>query len=128
MTSRQWRSVFEVCWRVLGRPQSGEAARATWCSWTTFERLGHDAGVWLAPLPGPDHILDTGIARGSAWERPVAYAELARLVVPARFYRAPDAARAEGAYIEQNIGALAWELADADIPYRRDDFVLELRP
>ncbi|MFM7785727.1 MAG: hypothetical protein ACKPE6_13980 [Gammaproteobacteria bacterium] len=128
MTSRQWRSVFEACWRLLGKAQTGEAARATWCAWTTFERLGHDAGAWLTPLPGPDHILDTGIARGSAWERPVAYAELARLVVPARFFRAPDGEWPEAVYVEQDIDALARALADEGIPYRRDDYVLELRP
>lgn len=128
MTSRQWRRVFELCWRVLGRAGPGEADRATWCAWTTFERLGYDAGSWLAPLPRPEHILDTGIARASAWERPVAYAELARLVVPARFYRAPEAAWPEAVYVDQDIGALARELAEEGIPHRRDDYVLELRP
>lgn len=128
MTSRQWRSVFEACWRVLGKGASGEMPRPSWCAWTTFERLGHDAGSWLAPLPEPEFILDNGIARGSAWERPVAYAELARLVVPARFYRAPGGEWPEAAYVEQDLAALARALSEEDLPHRRDDYVLEVKP
>ena len=127
MTSRQWREFFELCHAHLGAGSVIAARSNSWCSWTTFDRLQLDAGYWQAGLPASEEIDETGIADGGVWEQAVAYAELAHLLVPSRFYRVPSAENPVGGYVEQELGRLSRALFEAGIEHRLTEFVLEIK-
>jgi hypothetical protein len=127
VTSRQWREFFELCRVHLGAGAVIPAQSGSWCSWTTFDRLHLDAGYWQAGLPGIEEIGETGIGDGGAWEQGVPYAELAHLILPGRFYRAPSEQHPVGGYVEQDLGRLSRALFDAGIEHRLTEFVLEIK-
>jgi len=88
LTNQQWRDFFLICADLLppGAFDQTPVSSASWCSFTTFERLAIDAGYWVHGLPRKEDIGDTYIKDGGVWGQPYLFDDLAHLIIPRKFY------------------------------------------
>jgi hypothetical protein len=103
-------------------------SRRSWCAWTTFSRLGRDAGYWTAELPLLSEIGERSVVDGGTWGQPFPYEDLAHIIVPRRFteeYAAPK--RFAHWTHEQDINGLSGRLNGEGIEHRLAEHVLEIK-
>ena len=100
----------------------------SWCGWTTFERLGEDAGYWTASLPLESELLSEGTSDGGSWGQPFRYTQLAHVLVPRRFYWEEISAEGFNSGVhEQDVQGLSDLLAAEGIFHRLNEYVLEVK-
>jgi len=128
MNDSSWKDFFQICSQTLGKGSQSEYLSESWCSWTTYSRLGLDAQYWASGIPSMDDIADTHIKDGSVWGQPFAYDEIAHVIIPKQFFWEK---RSDGDYESgiksQNIEQLSLELQNADIEHRLTDLMLEVK-
>ena len=128
MNDTHWRTFFTTAAEVLGSGSRYAEHSQSWCSWTTFDRLGVDAGYWTCGLPALEDIFDTYIGDNGVWGQPFHFSQLAHLVVPRKFM-CDGPPGPNWKYLEraQNLEELGARLRLAGIPHRSTDLVLELK-
>ncbi|TFV92317.1 hypothetical protein E4K72_19810 [Oxalobacteraceae bacterium OM1] len=129
MTDADWKLFFLICAKVLGAGRPAPGQTKSWCAWTTFRRLSEDAGYWGAELPKESDICSTHIADGGPWGQPFEYAEIAHVLVPARFSLEVGAGTPNWRVDDgkQDLDRLSAALHDAGIPHRKTEMVLEIK-
>lgn len=127
----QWRSFFLACVECL---QPGDFSRspsqgASWCAYTTFGRLGSDAGYWTSGLPLAEDIGERGINDGGIWGQPIAYDDIAHVIIPRTIYWEDirEGRRLSDGYAVQDIDTLSLVLSAKGIDHRRTAHVLEIK-
>lgn len=128
MDNAKWRSFFLVCAEQLGPGHTDSGCSASWCSYTTFDRLTGDAGYWTMGLPAAAEVETWGIRDGGTWGQPFLFERLAHVIVPREFYWE----RGRGADWEcgsraQDLVALSAALGAANVEHRLTDLVLEIK-
>lgn len=123
-----WHKTLTIATQQLSLNLCTAPGKRTWCAWTTFERLGEDAGYWTAALPLAAELLETGTADGGSWGQPFLYSQIAHLIIPRRFYweqMSPEGF-SSGVHI-QDVERLSQRLAAEAIPHRLAELVLEIK-
>jgi hypothetical protein len=117
-----------------GSPTSAEPVAATWCSFTTFGRLGDNAGYWTFPLPKDTELGRDATTDGGTWREPFRYEEIAHFLLPRRFYGEAYDGREAGGPVRffhwhhyQDIDGLSDLLKSAGIEHRLSTFALEIK-
>ena len=112
----------------------GEPRRTSWCSWTTYGRLGRDAGYWTAELPKTEELGETYTRDGGAWSQPFPYAELAHLLIPRRFEEEYSGKLIKGSPAgfwiwshTQDIDGLSNKLLSEGITHEISEYALEIK-
>lgn len=95
MNNDQWKQFFLICAKLLGSGDPVAAKSNSWCAWTTFKRLSEDAGYWTSGLPSECDVGTQNIADGGVWGQPLLYAQIAHVLVPAKFVRESGAGTAQ---------------------------------
>lgn len=114
-----WRRILQISSEHLRRDPSPVCHAWSWCSWTTFSRLGEDAGYWQAPLPAIRELLDDYVDDGGTWGQPFRYSDLAHIIVPRRFgWEGSQDSGWEGGYHEQDIIGLSAYLRAEQLDHR----------
>ncbi len=128
MNDAQWHAFFKAAAEVLGPGSRLAEHSQSWCAWTTFDRLGSDAGYWTAGLPAADDIFATFIGDNGVWGQPFHFSQLAHLLVPRKFM-CDEPSGPNWTYRErvQDLESLSARLREAEIPHRLTDLVLELK-
>ena len=122
------RKFLEVSTKHLGLNPCHAPRGWSWCSWTTFDRLGRDAGYWQAPLPLEVELLEEYVADGGTWRQPFGYTELAHIIVPRCFtWEVISAGAYESGVHHQDIVGLSERLTAEGIAHRLTDLVLEVK-
>jgi hypothetical protein len=130
MNDSSWRALLVAARRVLGRGDSVAWASDSWCAWTTFPTLRDGVvAYWTSGLPEETELLEAWVADGGTWGQPFRYADLAHLVIPAKFYweQSDEKNGFRCGHKPQDIAGLSQILAAADIPHRLTDLVLEVK-
>jgi hypothetical protein len=86
LTDQQWCSFFIACVDHLApanvtlghQPSQGHS----WCAYTTFTRLAHDAGYWTHGLPRREDVGSETINDGGIWGQPIPFSDLAHVIIP----------------------------------------------
>ena len=114
---------------VLGSGDPAAAKSNSWCAWTTFARLSDDAGYWTGGLPRESDIGTRGITDGGVWGQPFLYAQIAHVLVPAKFIRETGTATPQysAGEVQQDLEALSAALNAARIAHRKTELVLEIK-
>lgn len=88
LTALHWRSFFFACVECLkpGDFKRSPSPDASWCAYTTFSRLGSDAGYWTSGVPLAEDIGECGINDGGVWGQPFAYDDIAHVIIPRTIY------------------------------------------
>jgi hypothetical protein len=128
MSPLHWHRFFLIAAEVLGAGHFVAQHSQSWCAWTTFGRLGEDAGYWTRGLPARDEVFETHIGDGGVWGQPFDFSDLAHLIVPREFYweTAPGPEWACGSK-RQDIMRLSQALEAAGVPHRLTELVLEVK-
>ena len=123
-----WYKFFTTTARHLSLNPCASPGPATWCSWTTFARLGENAGYWTYPFPLESELLETGTTDGGTWGQPFAYHDIAHIIVPRRFFwdLATDKGYECGEHM-QDIKGLSALLQQQDVEHRLTELVLEVK-
>ena len=128
MNNEDWKNFFLSCSEVLGKGASNAANSNSWCSWTTFRRLSEDSGYWCAGLPNPEDAFECNIGDGGIWVQPFAYADIAHVVIPRKFYWEKISEQGfESGTKYQDIDALSAKLSERGINHRKTNLVLEIK-
>ena len=128
MDDRVWKQFFSVCASVLGSGEPNAHESASWCSWTTFHRLGEDARYWASGLPKVDEIGIAGIKDGGAWGQSFPYAHLAHIIIPKEFYwESPPGPNFTSGKRTQDLDRLSESLTLAGIAHRKTHVVVEIK-
>ena len=131
LTNEQWREFFVTCTQHLspGGFRYDPSPAASWCAFTTFDRLGLDAGYWTRCLPRREDIADSYIEDGGAWGQPFPFDDLAHLIIPRTFYwENIEGGRWIGNGREtQDIERLSAALVAKGIEHRLSHLVLEIK-
>lgn len=123
-----WRNFLLTAGAHLGLNPCDVSHAWSWCSWTTFTRLGEDAGYWTAPLPLQSELLAESIADGGTWGQPFRYADLAHVVVPRRYVWENVSGDAyDFGMHEQDIVGLSKILKEEGIEHCVSDVVLDIK-
>ncbi len=123
-----WRDFFLACVEVLPPGARGfvPEAGASWCAYTTFSRLRVDAGYWTSGLPRPEDIYEGWIGDGGNWGQPIAYSDLAHVIIPRRFaWERTTQDQWESSEDVQDIDAIAAILRRKGIEHRLTEHCLE---
>jgi hypothetical protein len=128
MTDGQWKEFFLICTKVLGSGDPVAGKSNSWCAWTTFERLSEDADYWTAGLPRECDIGTRSIADGGVWAQPFSYAQIAHVLVPAKFIREIGAGTPQYRVdkVKQDLEMLSAALHDVGVAHRKAELVLEI--
>jgi hypothetical protein len=128
MTDDEWRRFFVIAGEVLGPGEWLSFESKSWCAFTTFESLETGCRYFSHGIPAPDELSDTSIKDGGTWGEPLAYKDLAHLIVPRSFFweTAPSPTYTNGTRT-QDIHRLSDALHEAGIPHRCTDLVLEIK-
>lgn len=123
-----WKLILSIASKHLSNNPCEVVGKRTWCAWTTFERLGEDAGYWTAPLPDEAELLEGYIADGGNWGQPFPYEQIAHLIVPRRYYwdRFGEGVYVSGHHI-QDIDGVSELLTKNGIPHRLTIYALEVK-
>lgn len=123
-----WHKFLAIASKHLSLNPCEAPGKWSWCAWTTFERLGEDAGYWTAPLPLESELLEEGTLDGGTWGQPFRYSQLAHLIVPRRFYWEQISAESFNSGVHmQDIGSLSERLTIEGIAHRLTELVLEVK-
>jgi hypothetical protein len=131
LTDEQWHAFFLACCERLPPgsefhyPRLGES----WCAFTTFRRLGDDAGYWTHGLPHMNDIGERWINDGGVWGQPFHFHDLAHLIIPKTFgwERYEDGRFVDGGRDTQDIEGLSAALTEKRIEHRLTELVLEIK-
>jgi hypothetical protein len=128
MDDRAWREFFLAASEILGAGDRVDRLSASWCSWTTFSRLGLDAGYWTCGLPAREDVDEWFIRDSGVWGQPFRFSDIAHLIVPREFLweSEPGVEYHNGTRV-QDLQALSAELTARDVPHRLTDLVLEIK-
>jgi hypothetical protein len=123
-----WYKFLAITSKHLSLNPCSAPGKRSWCAWTTFKRLGEDAGYWAAPLPLETELLELSTSDGGAWGQPFLYSQIAHVIVPHRFYWEQISAEGfkSGVHM-QDIEGLSERLTAADVPHRLAELVLEAK-
>jgi hypothetical protein len=128
MNAAHWQRLFLSAARILGAGDPWPQRSPSWCSWTTFERLGRDAGYWASGLPAETDVFESYIGDGGVWGQPFAFSALAHLVIPREFYwESPPGQEFTCGTKLQDIERLSSALTTAEVPHRLTNLVLEVK-
>lgn len=133
------RSFLLISARHLQRPltttlgafsdENGKPKLRSWCSWTTFGRLGRDAGYWTSELPVEAEIGEVCVSDGGTWGQPFRYKnDLAHIIIPRTFIEEPwprDVFR-QWEHV-QDIDGLSQQLLAAGIDHHLSEIALEVK-
>lgn len=123
-----WHKALTIATQHLGLNPCNALGKRTWCAWTTFERLGEDAGYWTAALPLEAELLEAGTADGGSWGQPFLYSQIAHLIVPRHFYWEHISAEGFSSGVHsQDVESLSKRLTAENIPHRLAELVLEIK-
>ena len=123
-----WHRFLTIASNHLGLNPCSATSKWSWCAWTTFERIGEDAGYWTAPLPLETEILADGTSDGGTWGQPFRYEQLAHFIIPRRFYWEEISADGfKSGVHEQDIEGLSHKLTIAGMAHRLTELVLEVK-
>lgn len=128
MGNVHWHQFFSAATAVLGAGCWRAEQSQSWCAWTTFGRLGEDAGYWTCGLPALEDVGDTFIRDGGVWGQPFKYVDLAHMIVPRDFFweSASGPSYTNGSK-HQDIERLSAELKTLQVPHRLTNLVLEVK-
>jgi hypothetical protein len=128
MDDRAWKQFFDICASVLGGGEANAVESASWCSWTTYQRLNEDARYWAAGLPKISEIGEAGIRDGGTWGQSFPYAQLAHIIIPKEFFweSSPGPNFSSGKK-SQDLDGLSKSLAIANIDHRKTNLVVEIK-
>lgn len=131
MSEQQWIDFFQTAYEVLLPRSKGIAsikvpemkapreARDSWCSWTTFSRMGKDSGYWTKEIPDRYDIGQHGLKDGGIWTCQFNYSDLAHVIIPKEF--SWDFALSNGEFLsgskEQDIEKLSLRLKELEVPH-----------
>lgn len=123
-----WHKLLRIASRELAMAPCVAPAKWSWCSWTTFDRLGEDAGYWAATLPLEREILEDGTSDGGSWGQPFLYNQLAHLIIPRRFYWEQLSTQGfESGVHTQDLERVSQRLTAEKIAHRLTAYVLEVK-
>lgn len=107
---------------------SQKPMRRSWCGWTTFSRLGQDAGYWTDQLPLTTELGERSVADGGTWGQPFPYEDLAHIILPRHFTEEYAAPKIFSIWThEQDIDGLSARLSREGIKHRLTEYVLEIK-
>jgi len=128
MEDKLWKTFFSACAEILGPGSHKSNLSSSWCAWTTFDRLGDDAGYWTCGLPAESELRDSYIADGGTWGQPFSYAQLAHVIVPAEFYwEVVQPGDFRCGHKKQAIRDLSDRLSVRGVPHRLTEKILEIK-
>jgi hypothetical protein len=129
MNDSSWRKLLLAARRVLGHGDSVAWASDSWCAWTTFSSLENGVGYWASGLPEEAELLEAWVADGGTWGQPFRYADLAHLVIPAKFYweQYDEVKGFQCGHKRQGIARLSKTLEGLGISHRLTDLILEVK-
>jgi hypothetical protein len=129
-----------------GCSEGGTPGLRSWCSWTTFGRLGGNAGYWTGSLPKVSELEEGWTIDGGTWSQPFHYDDLAHLIIPRHFEEEYPSSQAyfmkrtdlHNAHVPHSPGFWMWthtqdidglsELLKAEgIAHQLSDWVLEVK-
>jgi len=123
-----WYKFLSIATKHLSLNPCSAPGKRSWCAWTTFERLGEDAGYWTGPLPLETELLARGTSDGGTWAQPFLYSQIAHVVIPRRFYCEQIAAEGFGSGVNvQDVEGLSVRLTGEGLPHRITELVLEVK-
>jgi hypothetical protein len=122
-----WRKFLEISSNHLALKPCGASSNWSWCSWTTFERLGEDAGYWTASLPLEAELLSESTSDGGRWGQPFHYSQLAHVIIPRRFYWEQISGGFKCGFHQQDVAGLSKRLTAEGILHRLTEHVLEVK-
>lgn len=123
-----WHKFLAIASKHMSLKPANVPGKWSWCAWTTFERLGEDAGYWTAPLPLETELLEDGTSDGGTWGQPFRYCQLAHVIVPRRFHSEQISAEGynSGVYT-QDVDGLSERLTVEGVVHRLTELVLEVK-
>jgi hypothetical protein len=97
MSDQQWIDFFQTAYEVLLPRAKGPVSikvptmkaprevNDSWCSWTTFSRMGRDSGYWTKEIPDRLELGRHGLKDGGIWTCQFEYCDLAHVIIPKEF-------------------------------------------
>jgi hypothetical protein len=123
-----WQKFLMIAARHLEANPCHVPGKRSWCAWTTFARLGEDAGYWTAPLPLESELGQLGTSDGGNWVQPFHYSQIAHLIIPRKFYWEQFEEGFTSGLHFQDLEGLSQKLLDQGITaHRLTDAVLEVK-
>lgn len=123
-----WHKFLTVATEHLSLNPCSTHGKRSWCAWTTFERLGADAGYWTAPLPLASELLSENTSDGGTWGQPFRYSQIAHLIIPRRFYWEQISTEGFNSGVHmQDVEGLSERLTAEGIAHRLAELVLEVK-
>lgn len=122
------REFLKLSSRFLRDNSSDEPFYWSWCTWTTFGRLEHQAGYWSGPLPLEDELDEKFTRDGGMWTQPFSYEDIAHIIIP-RSYSFERLLDDEMIWIDklQNLTGLSSILSEHEVDHRRTELLIELK-
>ncbi len=128
MSDKDWKNFLLTCIRVLGAGNWEPYLSSSWCAFTTFSSLEHNVLYFNCGFPNAHECLDSTIADGGVWRQSLAYADLAHIIIPRKFYwESIIDGNFECGYKTQDINLLSHELAIDGIGHRITKQCLEIK-